>query len=292
MLLRQIKTALGMVVSPDDGKWRLVPPGWLFSLPTWESYCRRLTTAVAIDPDRVLCRTLARYKMYVSPKDNGLGPHLMLDGYWEAWNTRVMAETVKPGMVCIDAGANIGYFTVLMADLAGPTGKVVAAEPIPATRSLLQQNIDVNGFGNFTTVTGDAFGAEAGQVNLFVPPGEPKNALILDVDTYSDWEKHSVPVTPIDDLGLDRVDFVKIDVEGAEMDVWRGMQKTLDRNPQITIMMEVNCARYPNEAPAFLRDIEARFPLRSVEFSGRHVSTTAEAVMAYPDDVTLYLKRG
>jgi FkbM family methyltransferase len=201
-----------------------------------------------------------------------------------------MINTVRPGMVCLDAGANIGYFTVLMAELAGPTGKVYAAEPIPETRRYLQQNIAINGFDATTTVIGDALGAESSQVNLFVPPGEPKNALILDADSYQGWEKHTVAVKPIDDLGLERVDFVKIDVEGAEYAVWRGMQKTLDRNPGITVMMEVNCARYPDIARDFLRQIEARFPLRSVDFTGRHVATTAEAVIAYPDDVTLYLR--
>ena len=137
-----------------------------------------------------------------------------------------------------------------------------------------------------------AFGAEAGEVTLYIPPGEPKNAMICDFVPHPEWDVVAAAVKPIDELGLPRVDFIKIDVEGAEIDVWRGMQKTIDRNPNIHIMMEVNCARYPAAAPAFLVEIAARFPLRSIDYAGVHVPVTAAEVLAFPDDVMLYLAAG
>jgi FkbM family methyltransferase len=217
---------------------------------------------------------------------------LIADGYWELWTTRVMAQIVQPGMVCIDAGANIGYYTVLMADLVGPEGKVVAAEPMPETRAYLQRNVDINGFYVNTTVTNAAFGAAPGEVNLYMPPGEPKNALICDVCPDPTWLKITAPLMRIDDLGLSKVDFIKIDVEGAEIDVWRGMQATVDLNPQLQIMMEVNCLRYPTAAADFISSIAAKYPLRYIDFTGQHLPTTAEKVLSAPDDVMLYLARG
>jgi FkbM family methyltransferase len=278
-----------------DRPWTLITPRDLFASPNgrdWEGRCRQMAVAINVGDDTLLCRTLSRFKMYVSTQDAGLAPHLAADGYWEIWNTRVMTQAIEPGMICIDAGANIGYFTVLMADLAGPDGRVIAAEPVPETRRFLQKNIAINGYDGMTEVLPAAFGAQKGEVSLYIPPGEPKNALICDLPPAPHWECVKAEVKPIDDLDLPRVDFVKIDVEGAEMLVWQGMQKTIDRSPRMTIMMEVNCARYRAEAAAFLKDIEARFPLRFVDFSGAHRPTTAEEVIDYPDDVMLYLQRG
>ena len=92
-----------------------------------------MAMATFVGDQTVLCRTLGRFKMYVSTLDEGLAPHLISDGYWEMWTTRVMTEVVKAGMICIDAGANVGYYSVLMAELVGSGGRVIAAEPVPAT---------------------------------------------------------------------------------------------------------------------------------------------------------------
>ena len=162
--------------------------------------------------DTVLCRSLARFKMFVSTRDEGLAPHIIGDGFWEMWITRAMVNAIGPGMVCIDAGANLGYFTVLMANLAGPDGKVVAIEPIPSTRKLLARNVAINGFGETVEIVGAALGAVAGETTLYMPPGEPKNATICDVQPDPSWQAFPVLVKPIDSLGLTRVDFVKIDV--------------------------------------------------------------------------------
>jgi FkbM family methyltransferase len=274
--------------------WVLINPKQLFesdNLADAEDACRRLAFAAYVGDDTVLCRTLARYKMYVSTKDMGLAPHLIADGYWELWTTQVMAQLVQPGMVCVDAGANIGYYTLLMADLAGPEGRVVATEPMPATRAYLRRNVDINGFGGNTKVIAAAFGAQPGEVTLYMPPGEPKNALICDHCPDPTWEKATVPLMRIDDLDLARVDFVKIDVEGAEMAVWSGMQQTVEANPELKIMMEVNWRRYPDAAADFIAGIEARYPLRHIDFSGRTVPIAAADVLAAPDDVMLYLAK-
>ena len=274
--------------------WVLPHPKMLFetkNLQVADNTCRRMAFSTYIGDDTVLCRTLARYKMFVSTHDAGLAPHLMIDGYWELWTSQVMSEVVQPGMVCIDAGANIGYYTVLMADLAGPDGQVVAFEPMPATRAYLQRNVAINGFDATTKIIAAALGSAPGEVTLYMPPGEPKNALICDTCPDPSWEKSTASLMRIDDLDLPRVDFIKIDVEGAEIEVWRGMQETVERNPNLQIMMEVNCARYPDRAAEFIASIEAKYPLQQIEFSGAHRPTSAEEVIGAPDDVMLFLRR-
>jgi FkbM family methyltransferase len=280
-------------VAQETLDWRLVTPRTLFAGDSsdWESRCRRLAMGVYVGDDTVLCRTLARFKMFVSTKDEGLAPHLISDGYWEMWVTRVMTDVVQPGMVCIDAGANVGYYTVLMADLAGPRGRVLAFEPIPGTRRLLRRNVYINGFDATASVSGSALGSRQGEVTLYVPPGEPKNAMICEASPHPYWEAVKAPLQRIDDLGLPRIDFVKIDVEGAEIDVWKGMQQSIEQNPEIQIMMEVNCSRYGAGAATFLSEIADTFPLRYIHSSAVRMPTTAAVVLAAGEDVMLYLSR-
>jgi FkbM family methyltransferase len=277
--------------------WALLDPRAIFAIPNrthWESEFRRLTFNAVMAKDAVLCRILGRYKVLVSNADEGLGPHLIGDGYWEVWTTRFIAQRVQPGMVCIDAGANLGYYTVLMADMCGPDGRVIAAEPVPQTRDFLTRNVALNGFSHRVEIRPEAFGAEAGEVSIAIPRGEPKNALVefAGVALHPGWEWDTIktPMVRIDDLNIPKVDFIKIDVEGAEEALWRGMAQTLDRSPDVQIVMEVNYPRYA-DPEAFFADIASRFPLRRVDFEGEAAPITVEEIRDANDDVMLYLSR-
>jgi FkbM family methyltransferase len=181
-----------------------------------------------------------------------------------------------------------------MADLVGPNGRLIAAEPVASTRRLLTRNLHHNGFANRTDVLDVALGATSGDVTLVMPRGEPKNAHIGDVDESriinGEFERFRARVEPVDQLQLPRLDVVKIDVEGAEEAIWAGMQETLDRSPNIKIFMEVNAQR--SYAPeAFMADISSRFPLRTVDRTGRPAPITKREVLASRDDVVLYLSK-
>ena len=76
----------------------------------FEQTCIEHTDHLYIGDDTVLCKVLARHKMYVDAKDMGISPHLIMDGYWESWITKLLAQIVQPGFICIDIGANFGYF--------------------------------------------------------------------------------------------------------------------------------------------------------------------------------------
>ncbi len=258
----------------------------------WEARCRALTFSARLSGDDVLCRALGRYTMLVDAGDVGLAPHLIADGFWEIWITRLIAQTVRPGMVCLDAGANLGYYSVLMADLVGPQGRLVAAEPFAANRRLLERNLHHHGFADRTQVVAAALGAATGQVRMVMPAGEPKNAHVGDVGdervANGDYVRFDVAEITVDDLDLPRIDFAKIDVEGAEWRVWQGMQKTLDRSPGVRIVIEVNCRRYP-QGVDFLETLERRFSLRTIDSHGRPRPISRQAVEDSPVDVMLYL---
>ncbi|WP_342641119.1 FkbM family methyltransferase [Rhodoligotrophos ferricapiens] len=147
---------------------------------------------------------------------------------------------VRPGDVFIDVGANIGLFTLKAAKVAS---KVISVEPGSEAGSQLKANVALNGYSNVTIVP-KALADKAGSATLHhVPLGDDPQAFsLLSGDTAEAGE--TVETTTLDllvkDLGLARVDVVKMDVEGAEELVIAGAQETLTRDHP-TVIFEANC---------------------------------------------------
>ncbi len=225
----------------------------------------------------VLARVLGGHKMLLRADDRGFSRHVMLDGYWESWVTVFCARTLKPDMVAFDVGANLGYYTLLFANRVGAAGRVIAIEPNPQTFALLAETVSLNGYDRMVSLVSGAATARSGdQVELFVPLGEPKNATIaFEAGDRPSELRTIVPTISIDDLaqGLDRVDFVKIDVEGAEPAVLEGMTATIERH-RPTILLEFNVGRYDNPAAILDRLISAYGQVCEITLEG--VSEPAE----------------
>ncbi len=150
----------------------------------------------------------------------------------------MLSGLVKPGMNVVDVGSNLGLYTILLSRLVGPTGHVLAFEPDPDLFSLLQQSSLLNGCTN-VTARNLALGSKDGRLAL-------QTMLINSGDNYL-GEGHNrmfrrsidTRVAPLDELVLDRVpDFVKIDVQGWELEVLRGMSRLLECNSNIRIVFE------------------------------------------------------
>ena len=100
-----------------------------------------------------------------------------------------------------------------------------------------------------------------------------------------------MPTAALDDLVPGPVEFVKVDVEGAEEAVWAGMQRLLDRSPGVIVLMEFNRARCADPA-GFLRAMANRFPLRELRVDTRVVPVTSDHLLGRNGDVQLVLTRG
>jgi len=251
--------------------------------------------AVPADANSVLCRILGRYKFYVDARDVGFGAHLQLDGAWETHATYFMMHAVQPEMVCYDVGANHGYFTVLLADLVGLGGKVRAFEPNPRLAALARRNIWVNGFDSIASLDERAVAETSKRrVVLTATFDEPKHGIIGDATgapliTSAELLQADVETLALDDLENERVDFIKIDVEGAEELVWAGMQRLLDRNPHLMMLLEYNPRRC-RDPGGFLDAIADRFPLRMLDFNARLRPISKVDALASAHDVLLYLR--
>jgi FkbM family methyltransferase len=250
-----------------------------------ESYCRAQAHPVYLGDHTAICRLLSRYKFYVDTRDRGFGSNVLLDGFWEMWITMFIASTVKAGMVAIDVGANFGYYTLLLGGLVGEAGRVVAIEPNPSTADFLRNSVALNGFASRTTVIEAAVGdVKDVPAILFSPHGEPKNAtVILSKDQVNHnlgaiYEVNQVTVDQVvADIG--RVDFLKIDAEGAEESIIEGMKESL-LVYKPAIILEFNAARCKDPEGLLARLSSAYGEIRFVDYNGKAVNIDGHQVMS------------
>jgi len=256
----------------------------LLTLDRWalERRSRALVQTAFLGNQLTLCRVMGRYKLYVPTTDIGFGAHVIMDGVWEPWLTVFMASRIKPGMHVVDAGANHGYYTVLFADLVGADGRVAAIEPNPATARLLRQTVLVNGFDSRVEVIEKALTAADDETLIFFAPGhEPKNARVMTADYAGFPEMVTVTGARLDTLLIDwpRVDFMKVDVEGAEEPMLEGAWATISRD-RPELLLEFNGKRCTD--PAGLLDrIEALYgEVHHVGFNSELHPVSRAALMA------------
>ena len=147
----------------------------------------------------------------------------------------------KPGMHVVDIGANIGLYTLLLAKQVGETGHVWAFEPDQGNAAMLRHNVTANGYSNVTVVS-RAVGATSGQGILYLCDAHHGDHRIFQGQGHR--RKIPIEIVALDDFFLpgQRIDLIKIDVEGVEEMVLTGMQRILRDNRGLVIFMEV-CSR-------------------------------------------------
>ena len=149
-------------------------------------------------------------------------------GTYEPEVVRTISRVVSAGMTALDIGAHSGFFTLLLAKVVGPKGRVVAFEPLPANFRMLQENVRLNSLMN-VRLEKQGVHSNSGQLTFEVPDAE---SFLLAGPMHHDDER---PTTMVLATSLDlyvfqhdmKVDFIKIDVEGAEDDVLKGAEKTI-----------------------------------------------------------------
>ncbi|MFC1938363.1 FkbM family methyltransferase [Chloroflexota bacterium] len=167
--------------------------------------------------------------------------------FFEVFIHRVYEQFPGPkrGDIVIDVGANVGAFTVKAAKLVGDKGLVVAIEPEPMNLALLQRNIDSHNLNNVKVIR-KAVWDKAVKVWLYLSKHSALHSLC-----YASEDRIEVEADCLDNiiakLGLSHVDFIKIDVEGAEPEALGGAERTLT-SPSIRLCMEA-CHVLPDGQP-------------------------------------------
>jgi FkbM family methyltransferase len=172
---------------------------------------------------------------------------------------RLLDRFVRPGYTVVDVGANIGYNTLHAARLAGAGGRVIAVEPTPDNLEVLRHNIQAAGLGN-VTVQPVAAGRSPETRRLFVRGARSAvNSLFAESCYASVTDVLHVPVVRLDELVDGTADVVKIDVEGAELDVLGGMTRLMRARPKALIVewhpkLQTMAGYAPEDLPRWLLD--------------------------------------
>jgi len=178
---------------------------------------------------------------------------------YEPITTRAVLAALPEGAVAVDVGANIGYFTCLAARAVGPRGVVHAIEPAPENVEALKRNVRLNGFRN--VVIHAAAAADVADVRTLRLTTEVTHHGLYDHPDSRTVGEVRVPTAPLDALVEVPAKLIKVDVEGAEVEVLRGMKGLLGRSPGATVIVEWNprtlrsAGRLSSEIPLVMREL-------------------------------------
>lgn len=154
----------------------------------------------------------------------------------EPGSLALVQKLLKPGGTFIDVGANVGLFSVAAGRQIGPSGSILSFEPAPETMSALTATMRLNGLSPIVTLHQSAAGRENGTARLNIGQICGHSSLL---PLEEKREAIDVSIVVLDDIIGDRkVDLIKIDVEGWELEVLEGLRKTLANNRDASVLLE------------------------------------------------------
>jgi FkbM family methyltransferase len=173
-------------------------------------------------------------KMLLDPKDQR---SLSVYGVHEPLETEIVKRLIKQGDIVLDIGANIGYYTLLFAKLVGPQGKVFAFEPAPSNYALLERNVEINGYKNVVLVQ-KAVSNRTMKVKLYLSASSIGDHRIYQEDGRQFVEVEAVSLDDFFRYYGGRIDFIKMDIQGAEFVAFQGMLNLLKKNKSVQLITE------------------------------------------------------
>ncbi|RLB34113.1 MAG: hypothetical protein DRH12_17715 [Deltaproteobacteria bacterium] len=239
-----------MLISPRDragtiayaGRFLII--GYLFlkhgQIPRY--YLPKLLFKLRLQ-SRYIKREILNNEMYLDLKDEGLSRDLLKTGIREALAVKLVHQEVKPGDIVADIGANIGYYALLEARLVGDKGKVYAIEPVPENVELLRRNVKLNKYQNV-----EVFQLAIGNKNRtnFIYLSSKRNwSSMIRTKQAAPTIKGKIPVQEVtfgDFCLKNRLypNFIRMDVEGYEVEVIEGMKDLLKDKRGLKILMEIH----------------------------------------------------
>lgn len=223
--MSSIKRTFGFILNHPIGKRH--PLKALLRFVRWQLQCRLRPGKLIIKP------FIGNVKFYARKGLTGITGNIYT-GLHEFSDMGFLLHLLTPEDTFIDAGANAGSYTLLAAGVRGASS--IAIEPVPATFSILSANISLNNLEGSVTPMNAGAGAVKGTLK-FSAHEDTTNHVLADNETSA--TAISVPIITIDSLGV-KPTLIKIDVEGFETEVLRGMSATLDDATLKAIIIELN----------------------------------------------------
>lgn len=228
-MISKIKSFLEKVTPPS--LFKLILKIYRHSFAAFVSSCRNFFITIFFRKKTTITIKNSDLKIVVDPKNGYTDKMLFLFKERDTELIEYMKEKLSPGDTVIDIGANIGYETIWAAKIVGKTGKVYSYEPLPNLCAQIQESIKENSFTN-TIVKNKAAGNIKGELTLYI---HPKDAGLTSAKRQSELLVKTSLVKLDDDLEkIEKLNFIKIDVEGYEYEALTGATKLLEiHHPKI-----------------------------------------------------------
>lgn len=221
--------------------------------------------------NEALTRLFTGQKMYVDVRDNSVAPHLMLEGRWEDEITKVFLSIVGPGDTVLDLGANFGYFGIIAGSvLDHDKANLRLIEANPVFEPLITKSLAVNGLAGIGKVSNIAIGDKQGTATLQRLHDDWASATAQTLEefdkrrevAYEVEDTIEVPMLTLDQYceqeSIDKVDVIKIDIEGFEERAYPGMKNIIAASPDLRMLLEFSINGYKN-SQAFFEQLKNDF---------------------------------
>jgi FkbM family methyltransferase len=200
--------------------------------------------------------------IFVDPLDEHLTPSIVAYGRWESWVERAIRRVLKPGDRVIEVGANVGYYTLIMGALIGPTGRLDAFEANPQMARLLRRSVICSGRASAVSVHVKFVADRSGAMQLYVSPsaGGAGNLVEQGWQIGGDTQVVECEAVRLDDLfDGQTIDFIRTDTEGAEILILNGAMELLRRSASIKLCVEWSVGMMSNrgDVPGLVATLDA-----------------------------------
>lgn len=249
--------------------------------------------------EEIIMNTNLGFKMLASPRDY-MSYEIFFLGFYDKWLTSFMKAHITEGSICWDIGTGCGWFTLLMASMVGPKGRVDAFEAFPPNYKKLESNIVLNNF-YWVNANNLAVSDQTGTM-YFVPPSDEITHHVSSLQYCSGVgyltakqvpNSIDVPTISIDKYAelhpLEHLDFIKIDIEGAEYAALLGGEKVIHRfKPKIAIEYNRECAMRAGSSIEEVDNLLDRYGYERYTFYGRLKKLNLDHWINLSDNETVF----
>jgi FkbM family methyltransferase len=204
-------------------------------------YLNRKKMSKEIQDSKRVVKMINGSKMYLDTSiDDGLCRYLVISDVREGYILETMEKELEIANVVVDIGANVGYYALLEAKIIGNKGKIYAIEPVPETNELLKENVKLNNYEN-VEIYQQAIGDKTGVATMYVSEWLNRSQM-KELGLKNEKVSHevNVPISTLDDFMEDKPypDIIRMDTEGYEYNILKGMQRILETKKALSIFME------------------------------------------------------
>ncbi len=230
-------------------RYKIISRIWDSSLVGKGTLSRLLSKILIPKPKgKVISKTNYGFELLIDPSlDNGVENSLYYFGTYEKGTLNFIKENLKKGDVFFDIGANIGLMSIFASNCVGSTGKIISFEANPDTVPILKNNIQLNHISNITIVD-KAVGNENGRIRIYNNWAVNRGGatLIKPQQETDSFEIDLIKIDSVKEYSELPVAMMKVDVEGFEMDVLKGMEAILKKADPPKLIIECSADRNNN----------------------------------------------